>query len=89
LRHLLVLGRTAARARSSDQVRRRSELGRLALALAAHDPDRTLARGYALVEDRGGDPVTTAGAARTARDLRVRFRDGSVDVQVTDGEPVP
>ena len=27
---------------------------RLALALAAHDPQRTLARGYALVEDRSG-----------------------------------
>jgi exodeoxyribonuclease VII large subunit len=84
--HLLVLGRTAARARTSDQTRRRTELERLALALAAHDPDRTLARGYALVQDRGGDPVTTAGAARTAEHLRVRFQDGSVGARVTDEE---
>jgi exodeoxyribonuclease VII large subunit len=85
--HLLVLSRRAARARTSDQARRRSELERLALALAAHDPDRTLARGYALVEDRDGDAVTSAGAARTARDLRLRFRDGRVGAQVTDEEP--
>jgi exodeoxyribonuclease VII large subunit len=84
--HLLVLGRTTARARTSDQTKRRTELERLALALAAHDPDRTLARGYALVQDRGGDPVTTAGAARTAEHLRVRFRDGSVGARVTDEE---
>src|SRR6185369_7150637 len=33
-----------------DRGRRRGELERLLLALAAHDPERTLARGYALVE---------------------------------------
>ncbi len=37
-----------------------------ALALAAHDPERTLARGYALVEDGDGELVTSAGAAREA-----------------------
>ena len=30
-----------------------------ALALAAHDPQRTLERGYALVEDPAGEPVTS------------------------------
>ena len=53
--HLLVLGRTAERAQDLRAARRRSDLERLALALAAHDPQRTLARGYALVEDRAGD----------------------------------
>ena len=82
--HLLVLGRTATRARSSETARHHSELQRLALALAAHDPDRTLARGYALVEDRAGQPVTAAAAARAARNLRLRFTDGRVAVHVTD-----
>ena len=81
-RHLLVLGRSAERARGSDRSARERELQRLALALDAHDPERTLARGYALVEDRAGDPVTSATAARVAHDIRVRFHDGAVDAEV-------
>ena len=81
-RHLLVLGRSAERARGSDRSARERELQRLALALDAHDPERTLGRGYALVEDRAGDPVTSATAARVAHDIRVRFHDGAVDAEV-------
>ncbi len=80
--HALGLGRSAERARASDRSGRERELQRLALALAAHDPERTLARGYALVEDRAGEPVTSSGAARAARDIRVRFHDGAVDAEV-------
>ena len=80
--HLLVLRRSAARAAGPDLVRRRGELERLALALAAHDPDRTLARGYALVEDRAGEPVTSATAAREAGVVGLRFRDGRVGARV-------
>ncbi len=82
--HLLVLGRTAARARGSDSAKRRSELERLALALAAHDPERTLARGYALVEDRAGEPLASAAAARSAKDLRLRFADGPIGARVSE-----
>ena len=77
--HLLVLTRSAGRAQTSDQARRRQDLERLALALTAHDPQRTLERGYALVQDRGGDAVGSAAAAREAHDLELRFRDGSVE----------
>ncbi len=84
--HMLVLGRTAARAASSDRERRRRELERLSLALAAHDPERVLARGYALVEDRAGEPLATAAAAREARELSVRFRDGVVPARVEDAQ---
>ena len=86
--HALVLGRGAERARSSEANRRRAELERLSLALAAHDPDRTLARGYALVQSTGGEPLSSAAAARAAHDLRVRFHDGTVEVVVDDGERV-
>jgi exodeoxyribonuclease VII large subunit len=82
--HLLVLSRTAVRTRESEQARRRRELERLALALDAHDPDRTLARGYALVEDRSGDPVTSAAGARSAAKLGIRFHDGRVRASVSD-----
>jgi exodeoxyribonuclease VII large subunit len=74
--HLLVL--------SSDAARRRSELDRLALALAAHDPERTLQRGYAMVEDRSGGLLTSASAARAARELDVRFHDDVVPAVVED-----
>ncbi len=82
--HLLVLRRGAARALSSDRGRRRVELDRLALALQAQDPQRTLARGYALVEDRAGEPLTSGAAARAARRLTLRFHDGSVPARTDD-----
>ena len=84
--HMLVLGRTATRARSSDTPRRRRDLERLALALAAHDPDRTLARGYALVRDRAGEPLASATAARTAGELSLRFHDGDLATRVVPDE---
>jgi exodeoxyribonuclease VII large subunit len=81
--HATSLDRAVDRARTSERAGRARDLERLALALAAHDPDRTLARGYALVEDRAGEALGSAQAARAARDLRVRFHDGSVDAEVS------
>jgi exodeoxyribonuclease VII large subunit len=63
-------------------VRRPGELDRLRLALAAHDPERTLARGYALIEDEAGEPVVSAAAARAAGRVRVRFADDTVAATV-------
>jgi exodeoxyribonuclease VII large subunit len=80
--HLLVLSRSAERARTSDAARRVRELERLRLALAAHDPERTLARGYALVQDTAGEPLTTASAAAAAGDVELRFKDGQVPATV-------
>ncbi len=59
-----------------------ARLQALALALDAHDPERTLERGYALVSDAGGGVVTSAAAARRARDVRVRFSDAAVDATI-------
>jgi exodeoxyribonuclease VII large subunit len=80
--HMLVLGRSAERARSSEMVRHGRELERLALALAAHDPERTLARGYALATDRAGEPLGSAATARAAGDIRLRFHDGELEAGV-------
>jgi exodeoxyribonuclease VII large subunit len=82
--HLLVLRRSRERATGSQAAARRRELERLALALAAHDPQRTLTRGYALVEDRFGELVATASAARRAGELSLRFRDGRVPARVME-----
>jgi exodeoxyribonuclease VII large subunit len=74
------------RAGTAARARRRRDLDRLALALAAHDPDRTLARGYALVEDDAGALVTHADEARAAERVRVRFHDGAVRARVEDSQ---
>jgi exodeoxyribonuclease VII large subunit len=80
--HLLVLRRTADRTRGADATRRKRDLDGLRLALAAHDPERALARGYALVQDRAGEPLSSAAAARAAHDLGLRFYDGTVPARV-------
>jgi exodeoxyribonuclease VII large subunit len=72
------LSRNAAPARLA---RTRGELRARALALVAHDPQRTLERGYALIEDPAGEPVTSAAAAREQPSLTVRLHDGRVPVR--------
>jgi exodeoxyribonuclease VII large subunit len=72
------------RASVQASARRRRDLERLALALAAHDPERTLARGYALVEDLDGRLVTSALDAHAARRLELRFADGRVRASIED-----
>ena len=81
-------GERAGRRRAAA-LERNAQLGRdharrldtLAMALAAHDPQRTLERGYALVEGPGGAPVTSAAAAATWPELKLRMRDGTVRVR--------
>jgi exodeoxyribonuclease VII large subunit len=80
--HGHVIERSAARAVGPLHGQRGRELERLRLALAAHDPARTLSRGYALVEDTAGSPLGSAAAARAARELSLRFHDGSVGATV-------
>ena len=73
--HAIALGRAAA----LDA--RRRDLARLEATLAAHDPQRTLERGYALVENSAGEPITSAAAAREQPALTIRLHDGRVDVR--------
>jgi exodeoxyribonuclease VII large subunit len=77
----LVLERKARAGAGAEHVQRVRDLERLRLALAAHEPQRTLERGYALVEDPSGEPVTSAAAAREQTPLKLRFHDGSVSVR--------
>jgi exodeoxyribonuclease VII large subunit len=81
-RRALVIARKTEAALLDCRQRQPRELRRLALALAAHDPQRTLERGYALVESPEGEPLTTAAQAREAEDLRIRFADGSLPARV-------
>jgi exodeoxyribonuclease VII large subunit len=62
--------------------RRREALRRAAVTLRAHDPERTLERGYALAETAGGEPVSSADAAVAAAQVRLRFADGRVNAKI-------
>jgi exodeoxyribonuclease VII large subunit len=79
--------RGAAIERSAERAlrRRREALREVAVTLRAHDPDRTLERGYALAEGTDGEPIGTAGAAVAAGQVRLRFADGRVKAQI-EGE---
>jgi exodeoxyribonuclease VII large subunit len=70
-----------SRAADAAVARRRRELERALGMLAAHDPQRTLERGYALVEDPDGAPVVSAEVARQRPSLTIRLHDGRVDVR--------
>jgi exodeoxyribonuclease VII large subunit len=77
------LSRKADAAAGPQGRARRTALHSLAAALAAHDPDRTVARGYAIVDDGAGAIVTSAEQARALGDIRLRFGDGPVGARVT------
>ena len=51
--------------------------------LAAVDPRRVLSRGYVLLSDPGGRPVTTIGRISERQMLRATLADGQADVVVT------
>ncbi len=70
--------------RASELDARARSLDHLALALSAHDPKRAQERGYALIEDRDGELVTSAAAARAAEHVRIGFADGKLDATVDE-----
>ena len=78
-----------ARSAAASLDRRRTAIRHVGVALRAHDPEQTLERGYALAETSGGEPVTSAEAARAAARVRLRFSDGSVGATIDeDGEGI-
>jgi exodeoxyribonuclease VII large subunit len=46
--------------------------------VAGQGPDKTLARGFAVVRSGDGTPVTNAGSARAQDALTLQFKDGVV-----------
>ncbi len=82
----VVLERARRRAAGPEMERRRAALHRAAVALRAHQPERTLERGYALVEDEAGEPVSSAAAASAAARVRLRFADGRVGARIEEDD---
>jgi exodeoxyribonuclease VII large subunit len=81
---LVVLARAARRAAGAEASNRREALRRAEVAFRAHEPQRTLERGYALAEDGEGEPVTSAANALAAGRVRLRFADGRVGAQIDE-----
>ena len=86
--HASALSRAARRGAGADAGARARDLERLRSALGAHDPQRTLARGYALVTDREDRPLSSAADARAAGALTLRFHDGALGA-AADPEETP
>jgi exodeoxyribonuclease VII large subunit len=85
-RRAVVLARKAEAALGDCRRRQPRELERLALVLAAHDPQRTLERGYALVQSPAGEPLPSAARVRTHARVMLRFADETVGARVEPGE---
>jgi exodeoxyribonuclease VII large subunit len=83
-RRAIVLQRKAAASLLDCRERRPRELKRLTLALAAHAPQRTLERGYVLVQSPDGDPIVTSTQACELTELRLRFADGVLPARVLE-----
>jgi exodeoxyribonuclease VII large subunit len=78
----LVLRRKADSSLIDCRRRAPRELERLALALAGHDPQRTLERGYVLVHSSDGEPLLTASRAREADGVKLRFADDTIPAKI-------
>jgi len=76
------LVRVVAR-RAGDEVKRVAQLGSL---LESFSFERVLERGYAVVRDAGGEPVTAAASTTPGEAVVLQFRDDSVGA-VISGEP--
>ena len=81
-----LVARAAALERAADALerRRREALAASAAAIRAHDPERTLERGYAIALGADGEPLAGAAAVREAQDFELRMADGSVPARVRE-----
>jgi exodeoxyribonuclease VII large subunit len=66
--------------------RRRETLERLSAALDAHDPQRSLERGYALAIGPDGEPLATAAAVRGVGTFDLRMADATLPAHLTDSD---
>ncbi len=77
---------TLERAQEALLERRTEKLRTHGAALRAHDPERTLERGYALLVDDAGQPLTTAAALRDAHTFQARMADGAVRAKTEEDQ---
>ena len=66
--------------------KKRERLETIAARLAQLDPTAVLRRGYAIVRDTAGRPVTARASLTAAQKVRVQFSDGDAGMTVDDGQ---
>ena len=84
--HRAAIAMTAAHTAVLNQAARRIEqagnnAGRLLREILGQGPERTLRRGFALVRDASGQPVTSRAVASQKARLSLEFHDGVIEVQ--------
>jgi exodeoxyribonuclease VII large subunit len=57
--------------------------------LQSVSPRKVLERGYAIISDAAGVPITSIALAPVGAALSIELSDGKVGVQVTEGQPKP
>jgi exodeoxyribonuclease VII large subunit len=55
--------------------------------IAGQGPEKTLGRGFAIVRDEVGAPLTTAARVKPGAAVELEFRDGRVAARVNKGKP--
>jgi exodeoxyribonuclease VII large subunit len=70
-----------------QQRQRRNSVDNLAAALAHLDPDATLARGFAIVRDAGGQLVTDGAELQTGQVVSLRLARGEARASVLESSP--
>ncbi len=65
---------------------RRARFGAVGAVLESLSYERVLERGFALVRDAAGEPVTSAAGVRLGERIAIRFRDGERAADIADGE---
>ena len=81
-----VLRRKAVASAGPDKLARLRTLEGLSIALSAHDPRGVLERGYAIVNDRAGNVITSAAAARAAAEVQLKFADDDVGAKIISSD---
>lgn len=51
--------------------------------IAGQGPEKTLGRGFAIIRNAEGKPITSKTSVKVGEDLDIEFRDGHVTTQVT------
>lgn len=69
--------------------RQHAQVDRLAGLLEAVSPHNIMARGFSIVTNSRGKPITDAAALKQGQKLHIRFASGQADVRVTSEEAQP
>ena len=66
-----------------DTVKERADgLEKARIMLEAADPDRIVQRGYAIVTDKNGEPVTSIAVLDQGSEIQIRLKDGIAEGEV-------